>query len=144
MQIEYIESAAELIDCPLYEYVTLPHLTMDKDNPVVTKHKIPVCYLHLKRPQQTVMKKNGLSIQADQRSAYTGQVTGADKNGRESDLENCMLTSLGMKYTLKELNGPRADEKKKKNLNEPAKNSEESEKPNELLEEGGQIQNGKV
>ena len=110
LQVEYIEEAAKLIDCPLYEYVAMPHLTMDKDHPVITKHKVPVGYLHLKRPQQTVMKKNGLSIQADQRSAYTGQVTGADKNGRESDLENCMLTSLGMKYTLKELNGPRADD----------------------------------
>ena len=110
LQVEYIEAAADLIDCPLYEYVSLPHLTMDKEHPVITKHKVPVGYLHLKRPQQTVMKKNGLSIQADQRSAYTGQVTGADKNGRESDLENCMLTSLGMKYTLKELNGPRADD----------------------------------
>lgn len=110
LQVEYIEAAADLIDCPLYEYVSLPHLTMDKEHPVITKHKVPVGYLHLKRPQQTVMKKNGLSIQADQRSAYTGQVTGSDKNGRESDLENCMLTSLGMKYTLKELNGPRADD----------------------------------
>lgn len=110
VQIEYIEAAAKVIDIPLFEYLTLPHLTMDKDNPTVTKHKVPVGYLHLKRPQQTVMKKNGLSVQADQRSAFTNQVTGGDKNGRESDLENCMLTSLGMKYTLKELNGPRADD----------------------------------
>lgn len=40
----------------------------------------------------------------------TGQVTGGDKNGRESDLENSMLISLGMKEVLKELNGPRADD----------------------------------
>ena len=45
---------------------------------------------------------------------------------------------------LKPSTDPRADELRNKNLNEPAKNSEESEKPNELLEEGGQIQNGKV
>lgn len=45
---------------------------------------------------------------------------------------------------LKPSKDPRADELRNKNLNEPAKNSEESEKPNELLEEGGQIQNGKV
>ena len=110
LQVEYIEAAAKVIDVPLFEYVTMPHLTMDKENPIITKHKVPVGYIHLKRPQQTVMKKNGLSVEADQRSAFTGQVTGGDKNGRESDLENCMLTSLGMKYTLKELNGPRADD----------------------------------
>lgn len=55
-------------------------------------------------------KKNGISTSADIRSALTGQVTGADKNGRESDLENTMLISLGMKDTLRELNGPRADD----------------------------------
>ena len=45
---------------------------------------------------------------------------------------------------LKPSKDPRADELRNKNLNTSAKNSEESEKPNELLEEGGQIQNGKV
>ena len=45
---------------------------------------------------------------------------------------------------LKPSDDPRADELRNKNLNEPANKSDESEKPNELLEEGGQIQNGKV
>ena len=45
----------------------------------------------------------------------TAQVTGADKNGRESDLENTMLASLGMENTLRELNGPRADDLVMKN-----------------------------
>ena len=45
---------------------------------------------------------------------------------------------------LKPSKDPRADELRNKNLNEPAKKSVESEKPNELTEEGGQIQNGKV
>ena len=109
-QIEDIEDAAKVLNIPLYEYVTIPHLTMDNDHPVVTPHKIPVGYLHMKRPQQTVMKKNGLSTSSDMRSAITNQVIGADKNGRESDLENAILVSLGMKHTLKELNGPRADD----------------------------------
>ena len=56
------------------------------------------------------MKKNGISTDISERSALTNQVTGKDKNGRESDIENIMLTSLGMKYTLKELNAPRADD----------------------------------
>lgn len=110
IQMEDIEAAAKVINVPLYEYVEFKHYTMDKEHPTVTKYPIPVGYIHLKRPQQTVMKKNGMSITSEQRSAFTGQVTGADKNGRESDLENCMLTSLGMKHTLKELNGPRADD----------------------------------
>ena len=56
------------------------------------------------------MKKNGISTEIRQRSAITNQVTGGDKNGRESDLENIMLTSMGLKNTLKELNAPRADD----------------------------------
>lgn len=56
------------------------------------------------------MKKNGISTDITERSALTNQVTGKDKNGRESDLENTMLTSLGMKNCLKELNAPRADD----------------------------------
>ena len=56
------------------------------------------------------MKKNGISTDITERSALTNQVTGKDKNGRESDLENSMLISLGMTETLKELNGPRADD----------------------------------
>lgn len=56
------------------------------------------------------MKKNGISTDISERSALTNQVTGHDKNGRESDLENTMLTALGMTSTLKELNAPRADD----------------------------------
>ena len=108
--IEDIERAAKVIKVPLFEYVYAPHLTMDKDHVIVTKEPVPVGYICIKRTQQTVMKKNGMSTEISQRSALTGQVTGKDKNGRESDLENSMLTSLGMTYTLKELNAPRSDD----------------------------------
>lgn len=108
--VEDIQKAADVIHVPLFEYVSFPHYTMDKEHPMVTKYKIPSGYIHMKRPQQTVMKKNGISTSSEQRSAITNQVMGADKNGRESDLENAMLRSLGMTYSLKELNGPRADD----------------------------------
>lgn len=110
LKIEDIERAANVLKIPLFERVAFPHYTMDKKHVIVTKEKIPVGYCHVKRTQQTLAKKNGLSTSADIRSAMTGQVTGADKNGRESDLENSMLTSLGMVDVLKELNGPRADD----------------------------------
>ena len=108
--ISDIEKAAKVLNVPLYEYVYIPHITGDKDHPTVTKEKVPVGYINIKRTQQTVAKKNGLSTNIDKRSAITGQVVRADKNGRESDLENIMLTSLGLTNTLKELNGPRADD----------------------------------
>ena len=53
---------------------------------------------------------SSVSTDISERSAIINQVTGKDKNGRESDLENTMLTMLGMHNTLKELNAPRADD----------------------------------
>lgn len=113
--LEDIEAAAKTINIPLFEDVYMPYVTMDKKKVICTKEPVPVGYLNIKRTQQTVSKKNGMSTSIDSRSALTAQVTGSDKNGRESDLENTMLTSLGMTNTLKELNGPRADDLVMKN-----------------------------
>jgi len=110
ISMDDIERAAKVINVPLFEYVYLPHITMDKGKTVRTRTPVPVGYIHIKRTQQTVAKKNGISTSSDIRSPLTGQVTGADKNGRESDLENIMLVSLGMTECLRELNGPRADD----------------------------------
>ena len=110
LRIDDIEDAAKVLNIPLFEKVAFPHYTMDKEHVVVSKEPVPVGYCHVKRTQQTLAKKNGLSTTADIRSSITGQVSGADKNGRESDLENSMLISLGMNDLLKELNGPRADD----------------------------------
>lgn len=108
--LEKIEAAAKVLNIPLYETVYMPHITMDKENPVGTKIPVPVGYVNYKRTQQTLSKKNGLSTSISKRSAITGQVTGSDKNGRESDLENSMLTAIGANFILQELNGPRADD----------------------------------
>lgn len=110
ISLEDIERAAKVIDIPLFENVYMPHLTMEKDKVVVTKEPVPVGYLNIKRTQQTINKKNGISTNIDKRSTLTSQVTGSDKNGRESDLENSMLVSMGLENTLKELNGPRSDD----------------------------------
>lgn len=110
LTIEDIEKAANILKIPLFEKVAFPHYTMDKNNVIVTKEQVPVGYCHIKRTQQILAKKNGLSTTIDTRSSLTGQVTGQDKNGRESDLENSLLISLGLNNVLKELNGPRADD----------------------------------
>lgn len=110
ISIEDVEKAAKFINVPLFEYVATPHLTMDKNNVVWTQEPVPVGYVHIKRTQQTVLKKTGMSISADKRSALVGQVTGSDKNGRETDLENILLLGAGYDAILKELNGPRADD----------------------------------
>lgn len=108
--LEDIQRAAKVLGIPLFEYVYTPHLSMDKKEVIVTKEPVPVGYINIKRTQQTIAKKNGISTNIDSRSALTAQVTGADKNGRESDLENIMLQSMGLDHCLEELNGPRADD----------------------------------
>lgn len=57
VSLDDIEKAAKVIDIPLYEYVTLPHLTMDKEHAITTKIPVPVGYINEKRTQQTVGRK---------------------------------------------------------------------------------------
>lgn len=109
VRLEDAERAAKVLGIPLEEYVMLPHLNKDKDNPVVSKVKYIVGYIIFKRLQQTTQKKNSASTHIGQRSAVTGQVTGDDKNGRSSDVENTGLIVYGALDTAREFNGFRAD-----------------------------------
>ena len=108
---ENIQKAADILKVPLMEYVAMPFVNMDKDNPVTTKHKVIVGYLHLKRMQQLLSKKNATSTDISSRSALTGQVVNNDKNGRISDAETSSLSVIGADYALRELLGPRSDDK---------------------------------
>lgn len=110
LRLEDIERGAKVLGIPLFEKISCPHYTMDKNHVVTSKEAVPVGYCHIKRTQQILAKKNGLSTSIDVRSSMTGQVTAGDKNGRQSDLENFMLISLNMNDVLKELNGPRSDD----------------------------------
>ena len=113
--LENIEKAAKIINVPLEEYVIMPFSNMDNENPVVSKEKFITMYIIDKRMQQTTQKKNSTSIHISERSAITGQVTGHDKNGRESDVENMALIARGAINNARELNGFRADGLKRKN-----------------------------
>ena len=104
-----VEKAAKYLGVPLEEYVMLPFLNNDVEQPVITKVPVIVMYTIFKRLQQTTQKKNSTSIHITERSAVTGQVTGNDKNGRSSDVENASLIALGAINSAKEFNGFRAD-----------------------------------
>jgi hypothetical protein len=110
LKMEYCEKAAKVLGIPLMEYIYMPHLTMDKKHCVVSKEKCLVGYLNVKRTQQLVHKKNGLSVSNEKISPLTGQVVQKDKNARSSDIEASMLVSLGADKILQELHGPRADD----------------------------------
>lgn len=115
LDMDAFDRTSKAFKIPLFEYVYMPHITMDQKNVVRTPLPVPVIWLNIKRTQQTVMHKNGLSTTVDTRSPITNQLVGADKNGRSSDLENTMLVSMGLTNTLHELNGPRSDDLVMKN-----------------------------
>ena len=110
LTIENVESAAKKIGVPLFEKMALPFINEDKDSPIVTKFDVPVGYIHIKRTQQVLSKKNTTSTDIASRSALTGQVVGKDKNARDSDAENFALVTIDADNTLREMLGPRADD----------------------------------
>lgn len=110
LKMENCEKAAKVLGIPLMEYVYMPHLTMDKRRVIVSKEKCLTGYINVKRTQQLLHKKNGLSTSNEKRSALTDQVVNKDKQARDSDIEASMLVALGADRILQELHGPRADD----------------------------------
>lgn len=85
--MESIQSAASYLKLPLEEYVTLRHNTTD-GKPVRSKFKVPVLYIHVKRMQQILSKKNRMNIdimKAGGRSKTTGSIRDFDRTGRLTD-----------------------------------------------------------
>lgn len=107
--LDDIEKAAKYLGIELDEYVYLPFLNPGK-SPTKTQYKVPVGYLHMKRMQQMLSKKNVFSIDTNQRNMKTNQVTGESKAGRISDVETMSLLANNCENALKELLGPRADD----------------------------------
>lgn len=115
LTLEQVENAAKIIGVPLEEYVMLPFLNNDIENPIVTKVPVFVMNIIFKRLQQMTRKKNSASTHIGERSATTNQVINDDKNGRSSDVENAALIAQGAVNSAKEFNGFRADGIRRKN-----------------------------
>lgn len=115
LRIEHVEDAAKILGVPLFEKVAMPFVNKNSDQPIITKFEVPVGYIHNKRMQQTLSKKNTTSTEISSRSALTGQVVGKDKNARDSDAENFALVTVNAHDTLREFLGPRADDMVMKN-----------------------------
>lgn len=116
LDLHNVEKAAKVLGIPLEEYVMLPFVNNDLENPIMTKVPVIVMYIIFKRLQQTTRKKNSTSIHIGNRSATTGQVMGDDKNGRSSDVENSGLIAMGAINIAREFNGFRADGLERKNF----------------------------
>ena len=110
LKIDNVKKCADFMKIPLEEYVAIPYINHDKENPTMSVKPVPVGYINMKRVQQTLSFKSHTSIEVDKRNALTGQVIGEDKNARNSDVETYSLLALGAKYALKEFMNFRADD----------------------------------
>lgn len=111
LDMDKVNAAAKLLKVPLYEKINMPYLDNNKENPIQSMYEVPVGYLHIKRMQQMLNKKNSSSTETTSRNMLTGQVTAHDKNARSSDMENFNLVVLdGSKPLMQELMGPRGDD----------------------------------
>lgn len=115
VEMKNLEAAAKHINVPIFERIVLPYASPDPNNPIVTKYECLVGYLHLKRMQQINFKKLGISTDTAERNMLTNQVTGHDKNSRNSDAETNALLTIGAHKALKEFMSARADDMVMKN-----------------------------
>jgi hypothetical protein len=116
LHLDDIMKCADFQKIPLFEYVAVPHINgSTTENVIVTPEPVAVGYIHGKRMQQTLLKKNTGSISIQRRNAKTGQVTGEDKNARNSNVETYSMIASGADKALAEFMGPRADDMVAKN-----------------------------
>ena len=88
----------------------------NKDGVPVKSLDCYVVYIHHKKVQQFVTKKNGMSVDISDRDMRTGLLLSHDKNGKTSDREMESLVTLGLEKTLEEFAGPKADSMLAKNV----------------------------
>lgn len=109
-KVKFFEKVAEKHNIPIYERVFKPFLTNDKDNPPGTVNKLMVLKYPIKRLKQTVFKKNHTAVSSTKRNPETGQVTGADKTARITDVEAFSLIVQEQYNAAREFYGPCADD----------------------------------
>jgi hypothetical protein len=111
MKMTQIKKAADILQVPLEEYIWYRH---NDPEGVRTKMRVPVGYIHIKRVQQLLAKKNRYALDTDEVELKSGQVKGESKVASISDPETFALVAINAENTLKEFLGPRADNQSKK------------------------------
>jgi len=110
-KLNQIQKAADILGLPLEENVFFNHYGDDK---IRTKNPVPVGYLHIKRVQQLLSKKNRYGLDIESTELKTSQVKGESKVASLSDNEVFSLAAIHADKTLEEFLGPRADAMMKK------------------------------
>jgi hypothetical protein len=81
----------------------MPHVSSNPNRPVRTKQPVLVGYLNIKRPQQIVTKKTGLTLSDNNRDEMTGAAKGDSKGGTTTGIENELLAGVGGDVILSEI-----------------------------------------
>jgi len=111
MKMTQIKKAADILDIPLEEYIWYRH---NDSNGIRTKMRVPVGFIHIKRVQQLLAKKNKYALDNEKVGLKSGQVKDESKVTSVSDPETFALTAINAEAALKEFLGPRADNQNKK------------------------------
>jgi hypothetical protein len=93
VSMETIQAAASYLKVPLEEYVYIRHFSPD-GTPIRSKFRVPVMYIHLKRMQQILSKKNRSNIdimKSGARSKLTGSLSDRERTGRLTDADTLAL-----------------------------------------------------
>jgi hypothetical protein len=106
MKMTQIKDAADFLKIPLEEYVWYRH---NDPEGIRTKMRVPVGYVHVKRVQQLLAKKNRYAFDTEEIELKSGQVKGESKVASISDPETFALSAINANAALKEFLGPRAD-----------------------------------
>lgn len=94
INFDTIGASAKLLDLPLEEHVTIRHLG---EGDVMSPFPVPVFYIHLKRMQQILSKKNRINtdiMKASARSKLSGSLSDRDKTGRLTDADTMALLAV--------------------------------------------------
>lgn len=103
------KDAAKVIGINLMEPVALPYLYKNKNGEPVTSKPALIMYLHLKKMQQIITKKNKVSTNIDNRDMKTGRLINDDKGAQTGDKEIECLAIAGMYNTMQEFTTIKAD-----------------------------------
>jgi hypothetical protein len=112
VKMPQIKAAADFLKMPLEEYIWYRHNDADG---IRTKMRVPVGYVHIKRVQQLLAKKNRYAYDVEDTELKSGQVKDDSKVASISDPETFFLTVLNADKALEEFLGPRSDNQSKKN-----------------------------
>ena len=115
-QMKDIKRALKILDVPMLEKVNLPHVYKNSEGMPVQSKDCHVGYIHIKKVQQFLTKKNSMSTNIEQRDMKTGLLINYDKNGKTSDKETEALITMGLDNAVKEFTGFKADSINAKNI----------------------------